>query len=73
MTGRLQAIIFHKDKYTKRTADQWLKRNGYKRIKPLHETRNFLRARLKEPNEDLYKYRMINFKPDIKAVIEYNY
>ena len=67
----LQAIIFKKDKYTKRKADSWLRRHNYVRIKPFHDTLNYLRARLKEPNEEKYEYRLIKFGDDIKAVIEF--
>ena len=36
-----------------------------------HETLNYLRARLQQPNEDKYEYRIIKFNDGIKAVIEY--
>jgi len=67
----IQAVIFKKDSFTKRKADAWLKRHNYVRIKPFHETINYLRARLKEPNEDKYEYMIIKFNDGIKAVIEY--
>ena len=67
----IQAVIFKKDSFTKRKADAWLKRYNYVRIKPFHDTLNYLRARLKEPNEDKYEYRIIKFNDGIKAVIEY--
>ena len=67
----VQAVIFKKESFTKRRADEWLKRHGYKRIKPFHETINYLRARLRVPNEDKYDYRMIKYNDDIKAVLEY--
>ena len=67
----IQALIFKKNLFTKRKADAWLKRHNYVRIKPFHETLNYYRARLKEPNENKYEYRLINFGNEIKAVIEY--
>ena len=67
----IQAVIFKKDSFTKRKADAWLKRHNYVRIKPSHETLNYLRARLQQPNEDKYEYRIIKFNEGIKAVIEY--
>ena len=67
----IQAIIFKKDSYTKRKDDAWLKRYNYVRVKPFHETLNYLRARIKHPNEDKYEYRIIKFNDGIKAVIEY--
>ena len=66
----IQSVIFKKDSFTKRKADTWLKRHNYVRIKPFHETLNYYRARLKEPN-DKYEYRIIKFNDGIKAVIEY--
>ena len=66
----LQAIIFRKDKYNRRQAESWLRRNNYKRIKPFHETLHYLRARLKEPNDKKYDYRLIQFGDYIKAVFE---
>ena len=67
----IQAVIFRKDAYSKRKADAWLKRHNYVRIKPFHETLNYYRARLKEPNENKYEYRLIKFGEGTKAVIEY--
>ena len=67
----IQAIIFKKDSFTKRKADAWLKRHNHVRIKPFHETLNYLRARLQQRNEDKYEYRIIKFNDGIKAVIEY--
>ena len=67
----IQAVIFRKEFYTKRKADAWLRRHGYTRIKPFHETLNYYRARLREPNADKYNYRMIKYSSNIKVVIEY--
>ena len=66
-----QAIIFRKDAFSKRKADAWLQRHGYARIKPFHETLNYFRARLKEPDESKYEYRLVKFGDNIKAVIGY--
>ena len=67
----IQATIFKKDSYTKIKANAWLKRHNHVRIKPFHETLNYLRSRLQQPNEDKYEYRIIKFNEGIKAVIEY--
>ena len=67
----IQAVIFKKDSFTKRKADAWLKRHNHVRIKPFHETLNYLRARLQQTNKDKYEYRIIKFNEGIKAVIEY--
>ena len=54
MVNHIQAIIFNKLYFTKKKADQWLKRNSFVRIKPFYETINYYRARLIEPNENKY-------------------
>ncbi len=66
-----QAIIFKKDNFTKAKADSWLRRHKYVLIKPFHETINYFRARLKEPNAKKYEYRIIDIANGIKAVAEY--
>ena len=64
----MQAILFSKDYFSKRSADHWLKRNGKVRIKPFHETLQFYRARLRDVNEDKYDYIIKQIAPGIKAV-----
>ena len=69
MPLHIQALIFHKDSFSKRSADQWLRRHQFLRIKPFHETVNYFPARIREPDDDLYEYRTKRFKPGIKAII----
>lgn len=69
--SNLQAIIFKKNDYTKRQAEMYLRRHKYKPIKAVHETLNYYRYRLKQPDENNYNYRLMKFAPGIKAVIEY--
>lgn len=65
-----QSIIFENDIYTAEQARQWLKKNGYKPIKRVDKTKNFLRYRLTEPE---YKsYRTINVTKGIKIVLGIN-
>ena len=66
-----QAVLFDKDYYTKRSADQWLKRHNLNRIKALHETLNYYRARLIQPNENVYNYRIKKIKDGLKFVLQY--
>jgi len=66
--SHIQAIIFNKLYFTKRQADHWLKRHDFERIKPLHETVHYYRARLKEPNTR-YEYRIKSLTRGVKAVI----
>ena len=66
---RIQAILFDKDKYTNAQANAWLKKNGYNKIKPLHVTDNYRRARLVEPTgREHYRTKKIN--NDIKMIVE---
>jgi len=67
----IQAIIFKKDYFTKREVDQWLNRHNLVRIKPLHETLNYLRARLRVVDEDRFNYRIKALNKGIKYVLQY--
>lgn len=64
-----QAIILHKDWFTLREAENWIHRHRYHPIKKVHSTLNFWRFRLKEPNENIYDYRIIKLRDGVKAVI----
>ena len=48
--SELQAILFQRDTYNQRKASAFLKRNNLYKIKPFHITKNFIRARLKQPD-----------------------
>ena len=67
----LQAILFKKSHYSKRSSANWLKYHGYKPIKKVHETVNYYRYRLKEPDEELYDYRIMPINDGIKMVIQF--
>lgn len=67
----LQAILFDNNYYNSDKARKWLKKNGYKPIKRVHKTENYLRYRLKKPNKKK-KYRTIKLGYKIKAIIEIN-
>ena len=62
----IQAILFKKEFHTKKQVDNWLRRYNYSRMKPLHTTVNYIRARIKEPN--VSKYNALNID-----VNDYNY
>ena len=64
-----QAIFFKKSLYSKRSSANWLKYRGFKPIKKVHETVNYYRYRLKEPDEEIYNYRLIPINAGIKMVI----
>ena len=66
---KIQAIIFQKEDFTTKKARDWLKKYGYKPIKKVDKTKNYLRYRLTEPKKNSM-YRIIDFGDDIKAVLE---
>lgn len=66
---KIQSIMFNNKKYDSKKARKWLKKYNYKPIKRVDKTKNYLRYRIREPNEKL-EYRIISFNKDIKAVIE---
>jgi len=66
-----QAIILKKTHYSKRSSANWLKYHGFKPIKKVHETVNYYRYRLKEPDEEIYNYRLIPINDGIKMVIQF--
>jgi len=67
----LQAILFKKSHYSKRSSANWLKYHGYKPIKKVHETVNYYRYRLTEPDEEIYNYRLIPINDGIKMVVQF--
>jgi len=66
-----QAIIFKKTHYSKRSSANWLKYHGFKPIKKVHESVNYYRYRLKEPDEEMYYYRLIPINNGIKMVFQF--
>lgn len=66
---QIQSIIFEKKKFKSEDARKWLKKYGYKPIKRVDKTKNFLRYRIREPKKRAI-YRTINFGDNIKAVLE---
>ena len=71
MSTAVQAIIISKEHYSLKSANNWIKLHNLKPIKKVHTTINVYRYRLKEPNENLYNYRMKHITTGIMAVIEY--
>jgi hypothetical protein len=67
----LQAILFKKSHYSKRSSANWLKYHGFKPIKKVHETVNYYRYRLKEPDEEMYYYRLVPINNGIKMVFQF--
>ena len=67
----MQAIIFDKNKYTKRQADQWLKKHNKHPISS-RVTKNFYRYRMFEPVKGR-KYRLKTITDGIKIVLSLNF
>ena len=65
----VQAVIFKREYYNPDSARRWLKRHHYEPIKRVHITANYLRYRIREPDEDKYEYRMKAIDTGIKLVL----
>jgi hypothetical protein len=66
--SQIQAVIFNKQYFTHKTASNWLNKQKIKPIKKYHETQNYYRYRIREPN-NFSKFRLISHKPGVKFVI----
>jgi hypothetical protein len=51
MGSEVQAVIFNKTYWTPEKASKWLSENGYKPLKRVHRTANFLRYRIRDPSK----------------------
>ncbi len=47
--SKVQSIIFDKKQWTYQTAFKWLQHNHQRPIKGVHETKHFLRYRIRNP------------------------
>ena len=66
----IQAILFKKPYYNLEKVKQYITNNNLKPMKEPHETENFYRVRMINPNK--FKHFMIKMKNDnIKYVIGY--
>jgi hypothetical protein len=63
----VQAVLFDRDSFNLTGARAWLTRWGYAPLK-FHVTTNYIRARIEEPSR-AHKYRIVEFRPGVKAVI----
>lgn len=62
----LQAILFNKKFYTLNTAKKWLNEHSYIPIKPAHETDNYFRFRMNQPEKG--RYYTVSISPGILLV-----
>jgi hypothetical protein len=66
--NKVQAIIFNKQAWTPEQAEEYLHYREIYPIKPVHETKNYLRYRLARPCR-ICKYRTKEIHPGIKVII----
>jgi len=65
MKNHIQAVLFDINKFNENEAMKWLNKKGYKPIKKVHKTDNFLRDYKK------YDYRIIK-NPDVSFIYGYS-
>ena len=68
----IQALLFDKKYFNVRQANAFLKRNNFEKIKSLHTTNKYIRARLMEPNYKKYIYRLGNITLGIDCIYQFN-
>lgn len=51
MPSKIQAIIFKKENWTKKSSSRKVKDLGFTPIKPVHETINYYRYRIEDPSK----------------------
>lgn len=68
MYDNIQAVLFGKNTWTTKQASNWLKSHGYHPIKKVHETVNYYRYRINEP-EKYNKLRIKHLPDDIHLII----
>ena len=67
----IQAILFIRDYYNIKMANEFMKRNKLVKIKPYHLTEKYIRARLLTPNYKKYYYRIGTIAPHIDVIYEF--
>ena len=71
MTG-IQALLFNKDYFTVRQANEFMSRNNFYKIKPYHITKKYIRARLLQPDYKKYYYRLGNIAKGVDCIFEFD-
>jgi len=73
--NNIQSVLFHKDDYTQKQADKWLKEHGFKVDKSTYnfDSKNYFRYRQHTPDMEKYNYRMHEIEPDHKIVFVLEY
>ena len=66
----IQAILFSRNKYTKRDVHNFLKRNNIIPIKAIHATQKYFRCRLIEPNYKKYDYKFGSITNGVNCIFQ---
>ena len=69
--SKIQAILFDRDYYNIKMANEFMKRNKLVKIKPYHLTEKYIRAGLLTPNYKKYYYRIGTIAPHIDVIYEF--
>ena len=67
---KIQAVLFNKDNYNKRSINTFLKRHKMIPLKPIHESPRYCRQRLIQPNYKTYVYRFMPLGVGVDAIIQ---
>lgn len=70
MSTRMQSLQFRRDIWTPILAMDWIEKNGFVPIKPVHITPHFLRYRLKQPEQGVM-YRWVELGDGVYATYMY--
>ncbi len=68
--SKVQAVLFHKDKYDSKKARAWLKENNFKPVKRVDITDKYRRYRIIQPDYKKYAYRIKKSKKNIDFIIQ---
>lgn len=69
--SEIQAIIFDKNYWSLKQANSFIHLHDFKPIKKMHETKNYYRFRLEEPNKR-YRYRTKEVFPGVKFIFRFH-
>lgn len=64
--SKIQSVMFKRTKFSAEKARKFLKDHGWKPIKRVHKTKNYLRYRLRDPK----KFKRFGCKPILKGDIQ---
>jgi hypothetical protein len=70
--SHIQALLFNRDVFSVRQANNFLIRNNIEKLKPFHITNKYIRARLLTPNYKKYQYRKGTIAHGIDCIYEFH-